>query len=160
MELVARPVVCKTEHIKAETVEDHPVCRVEMVDNCDKSRDKFGACERVPAMRCRIEQRVVVQSKPETKCERVPQSLCHEEECRGEAAAGPLAKADDPLCYFRDQVVSFTKPQIFTFFIHVPLCKCISTDCTAMTWLYWLYIFLNPGLAEGSTLNREATFLI
>ena len=109
---VKHETVCKTEHIKAETVEDHPVCRVEMVDNCDKSRDKFGACERVPAMRCRIEQRVVVQSKPETKCERVPQSLCHEEECRGEAAAGPLAKADDPLCYFRDQVVSFTILQI------------------------------------------------
>ena len=79
------------------------MCRVEMVDNCDKSRDKFGACERVPAMRCRIEKRVVVQSKPETKCERVPQSLCHEEECRVD---GALPASEDPLCYFRDQVVS------------------------------------------------------
>ena len=44
-------------------MEDHPVCRVEMVDNCDKSQDRFDACKRVPAMRCRIEQRVVVQTR-------------------------------------------------------------------------------------------------
>ena len=34
--------VCQTEHIKTETVEDHPVCRVEMVDNCEKSRSDLA----------------------------------------------------------------------------------------------------------------------
>ena len=60
-------------------------------------------CQRVPAMRCKIEKRTVVKTKPESKCSRVPREYCRKEECEEDQV--PLNK-DDPNCYYRNQVVS------------------------------------------------------
>ena len=95
--------VCNTVQVRHEMEEDHPVCKVEMVNTCSESRDKFDRCKHVPSMRCRIEKQTVVRVRPETKCQRVPRSFCHSEDCKT-----PLV--DDSLCYFRDQVVSFFLP--------------------------------------------------
>jgi hypothetical protein len=78
-------------------------------------------------MRCRIEQRNVVKSKPETKCHRVPREFCHKEECKeDDSSAGDNLSIDNssdddrkssavnatdgselrPDCYFRQQIVS------------------------------------------------------
>ena len=64
-------------------------------------------------MRCRIEQRTVIKSKPETKCHRIPREFCHKEDCK-EAEdevqnQNNAAESDDslhPKCYFRQQIVS------------------------------------------------------
>ena len=38
---------CSTKQIRHEMVEDHPNCRVELMDKCDEAPDKFGNCKKV-----------------------------------------------------------------------------------------------------------------
>ena len=66
-------------------------------------------------MRCRIEQRTVIKSKPETKCHRIPREFCHKEYCKEadedevQNKNNSAAEGDDslhPKCYFRQQIVS------------------------------------------------------
>ena len=66
-------------------------------------------CQRVPAMRCKIEKRTVVKTQPESKCSRVPRQYCRKEECSNDddqKSLPPLNK-DDPNCYYRNQIVSW-----------------------------------------------------
>ena len=58
-------------------------------------------------MRCKIEKRTVVKTKPESKCRRVPREYCRKEECQPAKEALPLNK-DDPDCYYRNQIVSLS----------------------------------------------------
>lgn len=85
---------CHTEMVKHQMTEDHPKCRVQLVESCAKGGE---GCKRMPAMRCRIETRKVVKTKPETKCRRLPRQFCRKEECRAEAR--------QQKCYFRTQTV-------------------------------------------------------
>ena len=107
--------VCNTVQVKHEMLEDHPVCHIERVDRCGDSPDKFGQCRSVPAMRCKIEQRTVVKTRPETKCDRVPRTFCHDEKCEG--------FSEEPVCYFRDQLVGFY-PSLF--YEQLPKCMSLS----------------------------------
>ena len=56
-------------------------------------------------MRCRIEKRTVVKTKPESKCSRIPRQICRKEDCEVEDDKKELLKGD-PNCYYRNQVVS------------------------------------------------------
>ena len=69
-------------------------------------------------MRCRIEKRTVVKTKPESKCSRIPRQLCRKEDCVLEAVDvqdfdQAASESRDELlngdadCYYRNQVVSF-----------------------------------------------------
>ena len=56
-------------------------------------------------MRCKVETRKVVKTKPETKCERVPKETCRKHACN------PLPtkssdQRDESGCYMREQTVS------------------------------------------------------
>lgn len=89
-------------------VEDHPRCRVEMVERCDdekKETNHHRDCLRVPAMRCRIEQRTVTKSKPETRCERVPRQFCRKELCSNIDEARKKQKQANK-CFYRNKIVS------------------------------------------------------
>jgi len=55
-------------------------------------------CRLVPAVRCKIERKMVTKRKPETRCERVPRQFCRKEACE----VGQTINS----CYFRTQVVS------------------------------------------------------
>ena len=69
------------------------------------SYSRKSDCTKVPAMRCRIEKRTVVKTKPESKCSRIPRQVCRKEDCNDEAEDELLN--GDPNCYYRNQVVSF-----------------------------------------------------
>ena len=84
------------------------------------SSRKKSACTKVPAMRCRIEKRTVVKTKPESKCSRIPRQLCRKEDCDDvledlnvqdfdQAASESRDELlnGDADCYYRNQVVSF-----------------------------------------------------
>ena len=81
------------------------------------SSRKKSACTKVPAMRCRIEKRTVVKTKPESKCSRIPRQLCRKEDCEDlkvqdfDQAASESRRDEllngDADCYYRNQVVSF-----------------------------------------------------
>ena len=84
------------------------------------SSRKKPACTKVPAMRCRIEKRTVVKTKPESKCSRIPRQLCRKEDCDDvledlnvqdfdQAASESRDELlnGDADCYYRNQVVSF-----------------------------------------------------
>lgn len=71
-------------------------------------------------MRCRIEKRTVVKTKPESKCSRIPRQLCRKEDCDDvledlnvqdfdQAASESRDELlnGDADCYYRNQVVSF-----------------------------------------------------
>ena len=64
-----------------------------------------STCKRVPAMRCKIEKRTVVKTKPESKCSRVPRQFCRKEDCNKIEEEENLF-SDDPNCYYRNQIVS------------------------------------------------------
>ena len=92
---------CRTRYVKQEMEEDRPQCRVQLMEKCGGGgeEDENGLlddCVRVPAMRCKIEKVMVMKSKPETKCVRVPREFCRKEAC----------EAEKEECYFRNQVVS------------------------------------------------------
>ncbi len=54
------------------------------------SRDPRMRCEKVRAVRCRIEKKTVTKTKPETKCQRVPRQFCREVECQEERTVRQL----------------------------------------------------------------------
>ena len=71
-------------------------------------------------MRCKVETRKVVKTKPETKCERVPKETCRKHACN------PLPtkssdQRDESGCYMREQTVSES----------LLLTRKISTECSA-----------------------------
>ena len=71
-------------------------------------------------MRCKVETRKVVKTKPETKCERVPKETCRKHTCN------PLPtkssdQRDESGCYMREQTVSES----------LSLIKMISTEGSA-----------------------------
>ena len=106
------------------------------------SSRKKSACTKVPAMRCRIEKRTVVKTKPESKCSRIPRQLCRKEDCDDvledlnvqdfdQAASESRDELlnGDADCYYRNQVVSFVWLQsIYTHSFYVdtgsPIWKC------------------------------------
>ena len=57
-------------------------------------------------MRCKIEKRTVVKTKPESKCSRVPRQFCRKEDCNKIEEEENLF-SDDPNCYYRNQIVSY-----------------------------------------------------
>lgn len=56
-------------------------------------------------MRCKIEKRTVVKTKPESKCSRVPRQFCRKEDC-DDAEHDEIIHDNDQNCYYRNQVVS------------------------------------------------------
>lgn len=86
---------CGTRMQYRDMEEDHPVCGIQMTEDCSKkavaAADKKGGgggCRKVPVMRCRIEKRTVRKGQPETACRRVPEEICKKEKCAVPAAAG------------------------------------------------------------------------
>ena len=67
-------------------------------------------------MKCKIEERTVVKTKPETKCARVPKESCKKQNCTQQSIKGPK-KNDDSLCYFREQTVSVSLLPVFSFLV-------------------------------------------
>lgn len=59
-------------------------------------------------MRCKIEKRTVVKTKPESRCSRVPREYCRKENCKDEEEQSELMSGD-PNCYYRNQIVSRVK---------------------------------------------------
>lgn len=99
---------CTTQQIQQTMEEDHPKCQVEMVEKCPENNiSKKTQCNKVPAMRCRIEKRTVVKTKPESKCSRIPRQICRKEDC--EEDVEELLNGD-PNCYYRNQVVNEIVP--------------------------------------------------
>lgn len=125
---------CVNEEVTHNMTEDHPVCRVEMVTKCTKKEDDHDSsksdvmkvmmkmmkpsleerCSKYPAMRCRIEKKTVIKTKPETKCQRVPRQFCRKEDCSFKGGDSNSDKVEDPkameimdeaLCYYRIQTV-------------------------------------------------------
>ena len=112
--------VCGTEMVKHRMEEDRPSCRVHLVDSCKPRKKKKKAffaflkirneeededemhCEKVRAVRCKVEKKMVTKTKPETKCRRVPREFCRKEECGDYSDTNE--KLDDG-CYFRTQMV-------------------------------------------------------
>ena len=77
---------CGTKMQYRDMEEDHPLCNVEMTEDCKrKSADKTppgsSPCRKVPVMRCRIEKRTVRKGQPETTCRRIPEEICQKEKC-------------------------------------------------------------------------------
>lgn len=131
--------MCTNKEVEYEMMEDHPRCRVELIEKCEenkrqKKRDdnvlsqmmaqmkpKEKNCSKIPAMRCRIEKMKVMKKKPETKCERMPRQFCRKEDCNDPVpAAAAVAEAeatsltsimDESLCYFRIQMVNEIVPR-------------------------------------------------
>jgi hypothetical protein len=90
---------CGTQMQYRDMEEDHPVCGVQMTEDCSK---KFAAergaktgCRKVPVMRCRIEKRTVRKGQPETTCRRIPEEICQKEKC------APAKVAPRRKCYER-----------------------------------------------------------
>jgi len=86
---------CHTERVEHEMEEDRPNCKVRRVKSCSGE----GDCRMVPAVRCKIEKKMVKKMKPETRCQRVPRQFCRKEMCDG-------GNVRDDDCYYRTQVVS------------------------------------------------------
>lgn len=97
---------CTNKEVEYEMMEDHPRCRVEMIEKCKEEEEKEAddnelsnfidkmmmsgkrsasrrakKCQKYPAMRCKIEKMKVMKKKPETKCSRVPRKFCRKESC-------------------------------------------------------------------------------
>ena len=60
----------------------------------------------VPAMKCKIETRVVVKTKPETKCKRVPKEFCKKQTCTRPSDKNGKGRDNDSGCYFMEKTVS------------------------------------------------------
>jgi len=107
---------CTTQQVQQTMQEDYPKCQLEMVENCSEDeKSEKSKCQRVPAMRCKIEKRTVVKTQPESKCSRVPRQYCRKEECSNEddldkTLLPPLNK-NDPNCYYRNQIVNEIVPE-------------------------------------------------
>jgi len=105
---------CTTQQVQQTMQEDYPKCQLEMVENCsEENKSEKSKCQRVPAMRCKIEKRTVVKTQPESKCSRVPRQYCRKEECNNDEdqkSLPPLNK-DDPNCYYRNQIVNEIVPE-------------------------------------------------
>ena len=59
----------------------------------------------VPAMRCKVETRKVVKTKPETKCERVPKETCRKHACNP-LPTKSSERRDESGCYMMEKTVS------------------------------------------------------
>ena len=71
-------------------------------------------------MKCKIEERVVVKTKPETKCNRVPKEFCKKQNCtQQQSSRTPKDTDDDSLCYFREQTVSVLLIEMYQFLSNV-----------------------------------------
>ena len=57
-------------------------------------------------MKCKIETRVVVKTKPETKCKRVPREFCKKQNCTKPSDENRKDRSDDSGCYFMEKTVS------------------------------------------------------
>ena len=66
----------------------------------------FSISLQVPAMKCKIETRVVVKTKPETKCKRVPKEFCKKQPCTRPSDKNGKSRDDDSGCYFMEKTVS------------------------------------------------------
>ncbi len=128
---------CNTEMVQHRMEEDRPNCKVRWVDSCKprKKKKAFFAflererkrgdpsssevemrCEKVRAVRCRVEKEMVTKTQPETRCRRVPRQFCRKETCGGEEEEGEGEEGKerrgggggrrDDECYFRTQMVS------------------------------------------------------
>jgi len=118
---------CTTQQIQQTMEEDHPKCQVEMVEKCpEKTNSRKTECRKVPAMRCRIEKRTVVKTKPESKCSRIPRQICRKEDCEVEDDKKELLKGD-PNCYYRNQVVNEIVPQEKCSIIPKTMCHTVNT---------------------------------
>ena len=62
-----------------EVMEDQPVCRTEKMDSCSAN---VTDCKQVDVNRCHIEERTVRRARPQTRCERIPSTLCARQECK------------------------------------------------------------------------------
>jgi len=100
---------CTTQQVQQTMQEDHPKCQVEMVERCPAENEQ-RKCRRVPAMRCKIEKRTVVKTKPESKCSRVPRQFCRKEDCNKSDEEENLFN-NDPNCYYRNQIVNEILPE-------------------------------------------------
>lgn len=131
---------CTTQQIQQTMEEDHPKCQVEMVEKCpEDSNRKKSACTKVPAMRCRIEKRTVVKTKPESKCSRIPRQLCRKEDCDDvledlnvqdfdQAASESRDELlnGDADCYYRNQVVNEIVPEEKCSLIPKTMCHTVN----------------------------------
>ena len=70
---------CSTVMKIVEVVEDQPVCRTEKIDSCSGNSTD---CRQVEVNRCHIERRTVRRARPQTRCERIPSTLCARQECK------------------------------------------------------------------------------
>ena len=65
-------------------------------------------------MRCKVEKRTVVKTRPETKCERVPKETCKKQRCTYIPSKTPTNNdATSDGCYIREQTVSNVKCIIY-----------------------------------------------
>merc|ERR1719479_320170 len=74
------------------------------------SREKAD-CQNIPAMRCQIEKRKVMKTKPVSKCERMPRQFCRKEDCENTHRSSTVNILDEELCYYRIQMVNEIIPQ-------------------------------------------------
>lgn len=153
--------MCTNKEVEYEMMEDHPRCRVELIEKCEdnkkqqKKRDdnvlsqmmaqmvpKKKECSKIPAMRCRIEKMKVMKKKPETKCERMPRQFCRKEACESD----PLAAAetdstsltsimDESLCYFRIQMVNEIVPKRTCRYTPKRVCPSRARSRKSFDWL-------------------------
>ena len=71
-------------------------------------------------MKCKIETRVVVKTKPETKCKRVPREFCKKQNCTKPSDENRKDRSDDSGCYFMEKTVSPLLNNIYShLFINV-----------------------------------------
>lgn len=128
--------MCTNHEVEYEMMEDHPRCRVELIEKCEepkrhsrggndilsrmmhmhkRGKTSRSECRKFPAMRCKIEKMKVMKKKPETKCERMPRQFCRKEECGGSNDDPDLTSVtsimDESLCYFRIQMVNEILPK-------------------------------------------------
>ena len=85
-------------------------------------------CRRVPAMRCRIEKRTVVKTKPESKCNRVPRQFCRKEDCKEDQDEALDMSEDKQNCYYRNQIVNEILPEEKCSLIPKQMCHPVNEE--------------------------------
>jgi len=159
--------MCTNKEVEYEMMEDHPRCRVELIEKCEESKPKLDflsqmmhdkdknkpkmECRKFPAMRCRIEKMKVMKKKPETKCERMPRQFCRKEACSGSVDSLPSLQAGNPptsvnsimdekLCYFRIQMVNEIVPKRVCQYTPKRVCHSKSRGGRSSTSRKWPFI--------------------
>ena len=69
-------------------------------------------------MRCKVETRKVVKTKPETKCERVPKETCRKHACNP-LPTKSSERRDESGCYMMEKTVSEIMDQSELYLYHI-----------------------------------------